>query len=97
MTAADKSVFASAIDRARLGRSCAPASGRPINERYPGSMIRKENFVPQAHLTKPLAASRLTVVSSCGVHLKTDQPWMSAIPLAISVSGECLPGPSTTT
>ena len=30
--------------------------------------------MPQARLEKPLAASRLTLVSSCGVHLKTDQP-----------------------
>jgi hypothetical protein len=37
-------------------------------------MIRKDSFVPQARLAKPLGASRLTLVSSCGVHLKTDQP-----------------------
>ncbi len=74
MTAADKSVFASAIDPREAGTQLRPGLWQTINERYPGSMIRKENFVPQAHLTKPLAASRLTVVSSCGVHLKTDQP-----------------------
>jgi D-proline reductase (dithiol) PrdB len=37
-------------------------------------MIRKDSFVPQARLSKPLAASRLALVSSCGVHLKTDEP-----------------------
>jgi D-proline reductase (dithiol) PrdB len=37
-------------------------------------MIRNESFVPQARLGKPLCASRLTLVSSCGVHVKTDQP-----------------------
>jgi D-proline reductase (dithiol) PrdB len=51
-----------------------PGLWHTINERYPGSMIRNESFVPQARLGKPLGASRLTLVSSCGVHLKTDQP-----------------------
>ena len=38
-----------------------------INERYPGSMITKEDPVPLARLATPLAAARLTFVSSAGV------------------------------
>ena len=73
MTAADKSTL-SVADPREVGTQLRPGLWHTINERYPGSMIRKESFVPQARLRKPLAASRLTLVSSCGVHLKTDQP-----------------------
>jgi len=73
MTAADKNTL-SAADPREVGTQLRPGLWHTINERYPGSMIRKESFVPQARLGKPLAASRLTLVSSCGVHLKTDQP-----------------------
>lgn len=38
-----------------------------VNERYPGSMISKTDFVPLAKLRKPLAKSRLTFVSTSGV------------------------------
>ena len=73
MTAADDGAL-SAADPREGGTQLRPDLWHTINERYPGSMIRKESFVPQARLRKPLAASRLTLVSSCGVHLKTDQP-----------------------
>jgi D-proline reductase (dithiol) PrdB len=45
-----------------------------INERYPGSMIRKDSYVPLAQLGKPLAEARLTLISSCGVHARNDRP-----------------------
>ena len=73
MTAADKSAL-SAVDPREDGTQLRPGLWHTINERYPGSMIRKESFCAQARLAKPLAASRLTLVSSCGVHLKTDKP-----------------------
>jgi D-proline reductase (dithiol) PrdB len=73
MTAADKNTL-SAADPRETGTQLRPGLWQTINERYPGSMIRKEHFVPQARLGKTLAASRLTLVSSCGVHLKTGQP-----------------------
>ena len=73
MTAADDGAL-SAADPREGGAQLRPDLWHTINERYPGSMIRKESFVPQARLGKPLAVSRLTLVSSCGVHLKTDQP-----------------------
>src|SRR5260370_10382128 len=72
MTGADKTIM-SAVDPRDAGTQLRPGLWQTINERYPGSMIRKESFVPQARLAKPLAASRLTLVSSCGVHLKSDQ------------------------
>ena len=37
-------------------------------------MIEKDDFVPLAALQKPLAESRLTLISSCGVHAKADPP-----------------------
>jgi D-proline reductase (dithiol) PrdB len=37
-------------------------------------MIREESDVQQARLAKALGACRLTLVSSCGVHLKTEKP-----------------------
>ena len=73
MTAADKGT-SSADDPREVGTQLRPGLWHTINERYPGSMIRKESFVPQARLGKPLGASRLTLVSSCGVHLKSDEP-----------------------
>ena len=38
-----------------------------VNERYPGSMIRKSDVVPLAAMRRPLTESRLTFVSTAGV------------------------------
>jgi D-proline reductase (dithiol) PrdB len=73
MTAADKTT-ASAIDPREAGTQLRPGLWQTINERYPGSMIRKEHFVPQARLSVPLSQARLTLISSCGVHRKADPP-----------------------
>jgi D-proline reductase (dithiol) PrdB len=73
MTEADKQIF-SASDPRETGTQLRPGLWETINERYPGSMIRKESFVRQARLVKPLAECCLTLVSSCGVHLKTEKP-----------------------
>ena len=48
-------------------RQLRPGLWATINERYPGSMITKEDPVPLARLARPLAAARLTLVSSAGV------------------------------
>ena len=53
MTAADKSTL-SAADPREVGTQLRPGLWHTINERYPGSMIRKDSFVPQARLAKPL-------------------------------------------
>ncbi len=46
-----------------------------INERYPGSMITRSETVPLAALRQPLAAARLTFVSSAGVQPKGSLPF----------------------
>jgi len=61
-------------DPRETGTQLRPGLWKTIDQRYPGSMIRKDAFVPQARLSRPLSQSRLTLVSSCGVHLKTDAP-----------------------
>jgi D-proline reductase (dithiol) PrdB len=52
-----------------------------VNERYPGSMITKEDFVPLAELKKPLSASRLTFVSTAGVQPKGTLPFDTVHPV----------------
>ena len=48
-------------------RQLRPGLWATINERYPGSMLTREDLVPLARLATPLAAARLTFVSSAGV------------------------------
>jgi D-proline reductase (dithiol) PrdB len=76
MTAADKHALSAADPReaGEAGTQLRVGLWQTINERYPGSMIRKESYVRQAQLARPLASCRLTLVSSCGVHLKTEKP-----------------------
>jgi len=52
-----------------------PGLWETVNERYPGSMITKDDFVPLAPLRKPLSESRLTFVSSAGVQPKGTMPF----------------------
>ena len=73
MTEADKPDSQLADPRER-GTQLRPGLWHTINERYPGSMITKSEYVPLAPLRKPLSESRLTMISSCGVHLKTERP-----------------------
>lgn len=47
-----------------------PGLWETINERYPGVMITKDDFVPLARATKPLSQTRLTFVSSAGIQPK---------------------------
>ncbi|MDQ3753493.1 MAG: glycine/betaine/sarcosine/D-proline family reductase selenoprotein B [Acidobacteriota bacterium] len=54
-------------DTASEGRQLRPGLWATINERYPGSMITKDDLVPLARLKKPLLEARLTFVSSAGV------------------------------
>ena len=46
-----------------------------VNERYPGSMIHNDDFVPMARLEKPLSQCRLGFVSTSGVQLKGSMPF----------------------
>jgi D-proline reductase (dithiol) PrdB len=65
---------AAAEDPRETGKQLRAGLWHTINERYPGSMIRKDHFVPQAVLRKPLDECRVTFISSSGVHLKSDPP-----------------------
>ena len=70
MTGADRE----SNDRRETGTQLRPGLWHTINERYPGSMIEKSDFVPLAHLRQPLSEVRLTLISSCGVHSNGDPP-----------------------
>jgi D-proline reductase (dithiol) PrdB len=58
-----------------------PGLWQTVNERYPGSMITKEDFVPLAKLSKPLSESRLTFVSTAGVQPKGTLPFDTVHPV----------------
>lgn len=69
------------VDPRQTGTQLRPGLWQTINERYPGSMISKSDFVPLARLAKPLNRSSVCLISSCGVHLKSDRPMDVAHPL----------------
>ncbi len=52
-----------------------PGLWATVNERYPGSMITKSDAIPLARLTRSLATTRLTFVSSAGVQPKGTLPF----------------------
>ncbi|MEP6922393.1 MAG: glycine/sarcosine/betaine reductase selenoprotein B family protein [bacterium] len=52
-----------------------PGLWETINERYPGSMITREDFIPLARLRNPLSQTRLTFVSSAGIQPKGTLPF----------------------
>ena len=58
-----------------------PGLWATVNERYPGAMITKSDFVPLAKLKKPLSESRLTFVSTAGVQPKNTLPFDTAHPV----------------
>jgi D-proline reductase (dithiol) PrdB len=61
-------------DPRETGQQLRPGLWSTINERYPGSMVTKADYVPLARAAKPLRQCRVTLISSCGVHLKSDRP-----------------------
>ncbi len=56
-------------------RQLRPGLWETVNERYPGSLITKTDVVPLAPMSKPLAQSRLTFVSTAGVQPKGTLPF----------------------
>lgn len=52
-----------------------PGLWETVNERYPGSMITKEDAVPLVRLNKPLSQAKLAFVSSAGVQPKGTMPF----------------------
>ncbi len=58
-----------------------PGLWATVNERYPGSMITKEDYVPLARLRRPLSESRLTFVSTAGVQPRGSLPFDTVHPV----------------
>ena len=58
-----------------------PGLWQTVNERYPGAMITKDDFIELAKLKKPLSESRLTFVTTSGVQLKNSLPFDTAHPI----------------
>ena len=52
-----------------------------VNERYPGSMITRDDIIPLARLQKPLSESRLTFVSTSGVQPSESLPFDTVHPV----------------
>lgn len=52
-----------------------------VNERYPGSMITKEDYVPLSFLKKPLSESKLTFISTSGVQPVGTMPFDTVHPI----------------
>ncbi len=57
------------------GRQLRPGLWETVNERYPGSMITKDDAVPLASLDRPLSEARLALVSTAGVQPKGTLPF----------------------
>ena len=76
MTAADKSAL-SAVDPREDRKAAAAWSLDTINERYPGSMIERRALRPKRDWQSRCCIP-VDLVSSCGVHLRPTNHWMSA-------------------
>ncbi len=64
-----------------MEKQLRPGLWATVNERYPGSMISKTDFVPLACLEKTLAESRLTFITTSGVQLKDSLPFDTSHPV----------------
>ncbi len=62
-------------------RQLRPGLWATVNERYPGSMISKRDFVPLAPLRKPLAECRVTFISTSGVQPSGSLPFDTVHPV----------------
>lgn len=62
-------------DKSNPGTQLRPGLWATVNERYPGSMIHKDDTVPLARLDKPLSEARLIFVSSAGVETRGSLPF----------------------
>lgn len=58
-----------------------PGLWETVNQRYPGSMITKTDFVPLAKLAKPLSEARLAFISTAGVQPKGTLPFDTVHPV----------------
>lgn len=64
-----------------------------VNDRYPGSMIIKDELIPLAKLSKPLSDARLTFVSTSGVQPRGSVPFDTVHPVG-DYSFRCVPSDS---
>ncbi len=62
-------------------RQLRPGLWDTVNERYPGSMIHKTDFVPLAPLRKPLSECRVTFISTSGVQPRGTMPFDTVHPV----------------
>lgn len=62
-------------------RQLRPGLWETVNERYPGSMITKSDFVPLAALSVPLNEARITFVSTAGVQPRDTMPFDTVHPV----------------
>lgn len=62
-------------------RQLSPGLWATVNERYPGSMISKDDVVPFAPLRKPLSECRVTFISTSGVQPKGSVPFDTVHPV----------------
>ena len=69
------------MEKSNEEKQLRPGLWATVNERYPGSMITKNDFVPLAKLKMPLSESRLTFVSTAGVQPKGTLPFDTAHPI----------------
>lgn len=58
-----------------------PGLWNTVNDRYPGSMITKHDYVPLAKLKKTLSESKLTFVSTAGVQPSGTVPFDTVHPI----------------
>ena len=63
------------------GKELRPGLWNTVNERYPGSMITKTDFVPLAKLSKPLGEARLAFISTAGFQPKGTVPFDTVHPV----------------
>ena len=58
-----------------------PGLWNVVNERYPGSMIHKDDVVPLAPLKKPISECRVAFLSTSGVQPKGTLPFNTVHPV----------------
>lgn len=66
------------------GRTAAemrPGLWETVNDRYPGSMVDKQDFVPLAPLPKPLSECRVAFISTSGTQPKGSMPFDTVHPV----------------
>ena len=68
-------------DNSDAGTQLRPGLWATVNERYPGSMIHKDDLIPLARLRKKLNEARLSFVSTAGVQPRGTLPFDTVHPV----------------